>query len=78
MSTREGKYMYCIIECDGAKNFGAIGVGGRGDELTTVSYQSLSAVVCHSPVIEYRVTRENTMTHQSAIETVMKEYPVLP
>ena len=78
MSAREGKYMYCIIECEVPKNFGPIGVGGRGDELTTVSYQRLSAVVSNSPVIEYRVTRENTMTHQSAIETVMKEYPVLP
>lgn len=70
--------MYCIIECASPRNFGPIGVGGRGDELTTVTYRNLSAVVSHSPIIEHRVSRENTMAHQSAIETVMKEYPVLP
>jgi hypothetical protein len=74
----EGKYMYCIIECASPKSFGPIGIGGRGDELTTVSYRNLSAVVSHSPIIEHRVSRENTMAHQSAIETVMTEYPVLP
>ena len=70
--------MYCIIESGGAKNFGPIGIGGRGDELTTVTYGDLSAVVSSSPIQDFRVTRENTMTHQHAIETVMKEYPVLP
>lgn len=70
--------MYCIIECDGAKNFGPIGVGARGDELTTVGYRDLSAVVSNSPIQEYRVTRENTMTHLQAIEAVMKEHTVLP
>ena len=75
---REGKYMYCVIEGNSVKNFCPVGVGGRGDELTTVTYHDLSAVVSNSPIQEYRVTRENTMTHQRAIETVMKEYPVLP
>lgn len=70
--------MYCLIECNGAKSFGPIGVGERGDELTTVTYRDLSAVVSNSPIQDYRVTRENTMAHQSAIETVMREYPVLP
>ena len=70
--------MYCIIECASPKNFGPIGLGGRGDELTTVTYGDLSAVVSSSPIQDFRVTRENTMTHQHAIETVMKEHPVLP
>ena len=37
----EGKYIYCIIAIDNCEslNFGPLGIGGRGDELYTISYK---------------------------------------
>jgi len=76
--TQEGKYIYCIIEAVEARSFGPLGIGGRGDELFTVCLGGLAAVVSNSPIIEYSLSRENLLTHERAIEEVMKEYPVLP
>lgn len=74
----EGKYIYCIIESNHKKSFGPSGIGERGDELTTISYKDISAVVSSCPVKEFTVSRQNTMAHEKAIEEVMKEHPVLP
>lgn len=73
-----GRYIYCIIEADGPKSFGAHGMPDGLSELYTVNDRDLAAVVSQSPVIEYPVTREHSMSHQRAIEAVMKEHAVLP
>jgi len=73
----EGKYIYCIIAAV-AKNFGSIGIGCRGDEIYTVCFKDIAAVVSNSPIIRYTVSRENTLAHEKAIEEVMKEHTVLP
>jgi len=75
---KEGKYIYCIIETAVAKTFGLIGIGGRGDELYTICFNDIAAVVSNSPIIRYNVSRENMLAHEKAIEEVMKEYTVLP
>ncbi len=46
----EGKYLYGIIGTDAERNFGPIGIGGRGDEVGTIAYRDLSAVVSTSPL----------------------------
>jgi len=73
-----GKYIYCIIESSRLQSFGPMGIGGRGEGLTTVRSDGISAVVSDSPVIKYPLSRDNMIAHEKAIETVMKEYPVLP
>ena len=55
-----------------------MGIGGRGDELYSICFNDIAAVVSNSPIIKYRVSRENTLAHEKAIEEVMKEYTVLP
>ena len=77
---KEGKYIYCIIEIETAvaKTFGSQGIGGRGDELYTVCFNDIAAVVSNSSIMRYKVSRENTLAHEKAIEEVMKEYTVLP
>lgn len=75
---REGKYIYCIIRQDQARSFGPLGVGARGDEVRTVRYGELAAVVSDSPVKSYTVSRENMLAHEKAIEEVMKTHAVLP
>jgi len=74
----EGRYVYCIIECGERKGFGGIGIGGRGDEVYTISYKDISAVVSDTPLKEYEANEENTLTHMSVIQRVMQEYTVLP
>src|SRR5438552_8343277 len=73
-----GKYVYCIIESDTPQMFGPIGMGGRSDDVYTISHGRLSAVVSDTPVVVYDPTRENAFTHEHVIESVMKEFTVLP
>jgi len=76
----EGKYIYCIIAIDNCEflNFGPLGIGGRNDELYTISYKTIAAVVSNSPIKKYPVAREYLIPHERAIEEVMKAYTVLP
>ena len=76
--TKEGKYIYCIIRSEQARLFGPLGVGERGDEVHTVCFGDIAAVVSNSPIKSYSVSRENLLAHERAIEEVMKEHTVLP
>jgi hypothetical protein len=76
--TKEGKYIYCIIRAEQARSFGPLGIGERGDELHTVCFGDIAAVVSNSPVKSYPVSRDNLLAHEKAIEEVMKEHTVLP
>jgi SMC interacting uncharacterized protein involved in chromosome segregation len=76
---KEGKYIYCIIETMQERNFGPIGIGGRGDEVLTIGYDELSMVVSSHPMTKFVVNRENMFAHEKVIEEVMKEFDsVLP
>jgi hypothetical protein len=75
---KEGKYIYCIIRAKQLQSFGPLGIGGRGDELYTVSFNEIAAVVSNSPIKKYPLSRENLIPHERAIEKVMKSYTVLP
>lgn len=76
---KEGKYIYCIIGTKQERNFGPIGIGGRGDEVLTVGYNDLSIVVSNHPLTKFIVNRENLLAHEKVIEEVMKEFDsVLP
>lgn len=53
------------------------GVGG--EKLFLINSGELAAVVSDSLITDYPITRENTMTHQRAIEEMMRAHsPVLP
>jgi hypothetical protein len=76
--TGEGKYVYCIIESKEPRSFGPHGIGGRGDDVYTVHYDGLAAVVSNTPIMVYDPTRENVFAHEQVNETVMREFTVLP
>jgi Gas vesicle synthesis protein GvpL/GvpF len=67
----EGIYVYCIIESPEPRSFGKIGIGGRGDEVYTIHYKELAAVVSRTPLMVYDPTRENALTHEHVNEIVM-------
>ncbi len=73
----DGRYIYCIIECDKRKSFGAIGIEGHS-EVYTIPYKDISGVVSDTPLVEYEPTEENALTHMNVIQRVMLDYTVLP
>ncbi|MCG8341269.1 MAG: GvpL/GvpF family gas vesicle protein [Chlorobiales bacterium] len=78
MSQENGLYIYCIISSPKAVSFGDIGIGGRCDEVRTIAWEDIHAVVSQAPLTKYDTSRENIMAHEFVIETVMKDYAVLP
>ena len=77
MSNTMGKYIYCVIRKPDSFDLDFCGVGGGKMHLVTSG--KLAVVVSDSPVMDYPITRENTMTHQRAIEEVMRAHSsVLP
>jgi hypothetical protein len=75
---RDGVYVYCIIESTEPRTFGKLGIGGRSDEVFTVHYRDLAAVVSRAPLIVYDPTRENALTHEHVQEVVMNEHGFTP
>jgi hypothetical protein len=76
---KEGKYIYCIIKTKQERNFGPIGIGGRGDDVLTIGYDDLSMVVSNHPLTKFTANKNNMLSHQKVIEKVMLEYDgVLP
>lgn len=72
----EGKYLYGVIGTNEERNFGSIGMGGQ--EVETIAYQDLSAVISNAPMGKYVVSKENLLAHERVLERVMKEFTVLP
>jgi len=71
---RDGKYIYCIIASNYDVNLGNIGVGGRGDLVSTIGFDGLCMVVSDHPLSSFVVNPENMLAHQKVIEEVMKEF----
>jgi hypothetical protein len=78
MNNEAGCYFYGILAANDRREFGPIGIGGRGDLVYTLPYQDISAIISHSPIVKYPVTRENMLTHAKVLDTVVEEGTVLP
>ena len=77
-NTKDRQYLYAIVATNEEKSFGPIGIGDEGNEVYTVCYRDIGAVISLSPVFKYSVSRVNTMAHQKVMEAVMKQYAMLP
>jgi hypothetical protein len=73
-----GRYVYGIVQTKEHLNFGRIGIGGAGELVYTVNYVDIAAVVSKTPVAIFDPTRENALAHEHVIETVMKNYTIIP
>ena len=75
----EGKYIYGIVASSQERNFGPIGIGERGDEVMTISYENLSMVVSNHPVAKFVLEPKAILAHEKVVEKIMQEYhSVLP
>ena len=68
-----GIYVYSIIECAEPRTFGKIGIGGRGDDVYTVHYKDLAAVVSRTPLVVYDPTRENVARPRARQRVIIEE-----
>ena len=75
--TKGGKYIYCLIKCEGERDFAVDGIGGPGDRVYTINYRDLAALVSDS-TSRQQFTPQSLKSHQQVIEEVMKEFSVLP
>jgi len=73
-----GRYVYGIVHSKGAMTFGNIGIGGAGEQVYTVNYLDIAAVVSKTAVAIFDPTRENALAHEHVIETVMKNHTIIP
>ena len=78
MINTEGKYIYGIIRANQKRDFGPIGIGGRGDLVYTLHFQDLAVIISDSPIIKYPVTRDNAISHQQVLEKALPEFTILP
>ena len=75
----KGKYIYGIIN----SRLGKEGVGGLPTEISTISYQDISAVVSESEPVNLASMSKNALArlllkHQRVIEEVMPEHTIIP
>lgn len=73
-----GRYVYGIVQTKTPLSFGKIGIGGAGEPVYTVNHLDIAAVVSKTPVAIFDPTRENALAHEHVIETVMKNYTIIP
>lgn len=78
MMSAEGKYIYCIINGKVEKDFDPVGIGGREDRVHAVVFEDIAAVVSNSPIVQYPISRENTLVHMKVMEMFMEDYVILP
>ena len=74
----EGRYVYGVIESRSPVGFGKSSIGGASEDVYTVHYGDIGAVVSRTPVFIYDPTRDNALAHEHVIETVMKNYTIIP
>jgi hypothetical protein len=76
-------YIYAIIPTGDQVVFDVAGVDDYHDEVYSVPYRDLAAVVSVSPLADYRGLKRDQaarylVAHQSVVEAVMRDFPVLP
>lgn len=78
LSTVTGQYLYCIIhEPKTGVEWDAKGMNSA--PVSSLHYRELAAICSSTPMTRYRLSRENTITHELVIEKVMSRgYTVLP
>ncbi len=74
----EGKYIYGIIKNENPVSFGYIGMGNPAEKVYSINFRDISAVVSNSSVVQFDTRRINLITHEKVLETVMKQFTILP
>lgn len=73
-----GRYVYGIIEAGQPLTFGRTGLAASGEQVYTVHFNDIAAVVSRTNVFIFDPTRENALAHEHVIEGVMKTNTIIP
>jgi len=73
---KEAKYFYCVIPFSKKKSFGNIGI--NRNEVYTIPYRDVAAVVSDSPMKDYEMTEDNTRGHETVLRQIMEKHTVVP
>jgi len=60
---QEGRYVYGVIESRAPVGFGRSSIGGVSEDVYTVHYGDIAAVVSRTPVFIFDPTRDNALAH---------------
>ncbi|NPV52091.1 MAG: GvpL/GvpF family gas vesicle protein [Firmicutes bacterium] len=71
-------YTYGIIGADSPKSFGPIGIGGEGNEVFTINYRNIAAVVSPTSREMFEPTEQNALDHERVISHVMDACAIIP
>jgi Gas vesicle synthesis protein GvpL/GvpF len=74
----EGRYIYGVIGAGAPDGLGKSNLGGGSEEVYTVGYGEIAAVVSRSPVFIFDPTRDNALAHERVIESVMANHTIIP
>jgi len=73
--------MYSVIQTNRECSFGPIGLrenSEKGADVYTITYKDIACVVSESPIMEWDISRENTIKHQKVNEMIMIDHVTLP
>ncbi|MCP8309436.1 MAG: GvpL/GvpF family gas vesicle protein [archaeon] len=78
---KKGRYVYCIVECEDKISFGKTGIDDN--EVYTIPYKNISAVVHDCPLEPYKGDEEKVksyvLKHQEVIDVIFEKFgTVLP
>ena len=76
MQNERSRYLYCIIETKKQEHFGKIGI--TGSDVFTINYRDLGMVVSNLPGNDSIEVLSEGITHQKAVEEVMKKFTLIP
>lgn len=71
-------YLYCIIPVGGKTELGKNGIGGPNDQVYTIEYKDIAAVVSNPSQGEFERSEDNIMAHQRVVQRAFEEQPGVP
>jgi len=74
--TKTRKYLYAIIPCAKGKGFGDIGI--EGENVYTLIFRDIAAIVSDTLEAEYELTEQNARKHDAVLRQIMSDHTVIP
>ncbi|WP_226682311.1 GvpL/GvpF family gas vesicle protein [Sutcliffiella horikoshii] len=79
MENNLGYYTFCVIPNEQKKiELGEVVLEGRTSQLLTIEYKEFSMVVTKAPIKIYHPKKENLLTHQNVVSSLMERTTVIP
>ena len=77
------KHLYGVIGASENLNFGPIRVGNQDDEVYSVTYKGLSAILSNTSFTDYKTMTKDVvirylLDHQKVVESMMNSHPIIP